>query len=85
MSKTLLSVASLREEYGFGRDLASLLVKLLPSVRIGHSGRGERLLVRRTDIERLIEKAIKERRTLWDIARNSTPATLEAWLQADRT
>lgn len=85
MRKELLSVTNLRGEYGLGRDLASRLVKLLPNVKIGASGCGERLLVRRQDLDRLLDKAAREGCTLWDIARSHTPQTLGTWLGAERS
>ncbi|PJI53928.1 hypothetical protein CTI14_21820 [Methylobacterium radiotolerans] len=82
MRKELLPIESVRQEFSLGRDLASHLVKLLPHVKVGRSGRGERLLVRREDLNRLLEKAAREDRTLWSIARTYTPDTLREWLNA---
>lgn len=78
--KHLLSNADLRQEYGLGRDLATQVARLLPHVKTGRAGRGDRLLVKREDFEALIHRAAEERRDLWELARDFTPDTLRVWL-----
>lgn len=78
--KSLLANNDLRAEYGLGRDLATRVARLLPHVKAGRSGRGERLLVKRGDFERLIDRAAAERRDLWELAKEHTPESLQAWL-----
>lgn len=85
MPRELLSVAGLRSEYGLGRDLAAHLIKLLPHIKVGSSGCGDRLLVRRQDLDRLLEKTAREGPALWEIVRSHTPETLDAWLSAERS
>ncbi|GGM02506.1 hypothetical protein [Deinococcus aerophilus] len=80
MSKTLLSVDLLRQDYGLGRDLATHFVRLLPHIKMGRRGCGERLLIKRADFEHLIDRAAAERVDLWRLARQHTPETLQAWL-----
>ena len=79
--KALLANRDLRLEYGFGRDLATKLGLLLPHVRLGITGRGEKRLVRREDVDRLISRASQEGADLWGLARMHTPETLQAWMQ----
>lgn len=80
MEKHLLSNADLRQEYGLGRDLATHVARLLPHVKTGRAGRGEKLLVKRRDFETLIHRAAEERRDLWELVRDFTPDTLRDWL-----
>lgn len=82
MSKELINIATLRHEYGLGRDLATRFARLLPHIKTGRSGRGERLLVRRADFERLISRAATERVDLWQLARQSTPESLQTWMNS---
>jgi len=80
MEKHLLSNADLRQEYGMGRDLATRVARLLPHVKTGRAGRGDRLLVRRSDFDQLIHRATEEQRDLWELVRDFTPDTLREWL-----
>lgn len=80
MTKHLLNNADLRQEYGLGRDLATQVARLLPHVKTGRAGRGEKLLVKRGDFEALIHRAAEERRDLWELTRDFTPDTLREWL-----
>ncbi|GGR22558.1 hypothetical protein GCM10008957_38240 [Deinococcus ruber] len=82
--KTLLANRDLRLEYGFGRDLATKLGLLLPHVRIGAMGRGEKRLVRREDVDRLIDRAAQDGADLWELAKTHDPASLQTWMQAQR-
>lgn len=82
--KTLLANNDLRHEYGLGRDLSTQLARLLPHVKTGRAGRGDKLLIRRVDIERLIGRAMEERRDLWEISRSFTPQALAEWLEGER-
>lgn len=87
MSEELLSVDGLRREFGLGRDLSLHLVKLLPHIKVGQSGqggRGEKLLVRRSDVAGLMAMVIKEKRTLWRMVRTSTPESFQAWLNSQK-
>lgn len=87
MSSELLSAKTLRREYGLGRDLAHHLVKLLPHIKVGQAGqggRGQKLLVRRSDVAWLLVKAIEDGRTLWQIVRTSTPESFHAWLNSQK-
>ena len=83
MEKQLLSNSDLRQQYGLGRDLATHVARLLPHVKTGRSGRGERLLVRRTDFDLLIQRASDEQRDLWELVRDFTPEVMRRWLAAD--
>ena len=83
MDKQLLSNADLRQQYGLGRDLATQVARLLPHVKTGRSGRGERLLVRRSDFDHLINRAAEEQRDLWELVRDFTPERLRRWLDTD--
>lgn len=78
--KELLTVNDLRQIYGLGRDLATALIRLLPHIKVGASGCGERLMVRRQNLDRLLEASSKTKLSLWEIARNLTPDSLQAWL-----
>lgn len=79
--KELLGVADLRHEYGLGRDLASQLIRLLPHIKVGKAGCGDRLMVRRCDIDRLCEVSSRTHLSLWAVARDFTPATLAEWMR----
>lgn len=79
--KELLTVADLRREYGFGRDLSSQLIRLLPHIKVGAAGYGERLLVRRDDIDQLCTASSKSGTSLWQIVREYTSASLAVWLK----
>lgn len=79
-STELLSVADIRKNLGLGRDLTTALVRLLPHITLGKSGRGDRRLVRRADLDRLLARAAEERRDLWELVRDFTPDTLREWL-----
>jgi len=79
--KALLANRDLRLEYGFGRDLATKLGLLLPHVRLGTTGRGEKRLVRREDVDRLIDRASQEGSDLWGLTRTHTPESLQIWMQ----
>ncbi|WP_425146173.1 hypothetical protein [Deinococcus sp.] len=79
--KILLANTDLRFEYGLGRDLATRLGLLLPHVRVGTVGRGEKRLVRREDIDRLMQRAAQENVELWELAKGHTPETLQVWLE----
>lgn len=76
----LLTVNAIREHYGLSRNLTHDLLPLMPHVKIGRAGRGERLMVRRADIERLLARAAEEQRDLLDLVRDFTPDTLRVWL-----
>lgn len=80
MDKQLLSNSDLRQQYGLGRDLATQVARLLPHVKTGRSGRGERLLVRRSDLDQLIHRASEEQRDLWELVRDFTPEELRSWM-----
>ena len=87
MSRELVSAKELRQDYGLGRDLAHYLVKLLPHIKVGQSGqggRGEKLLVRRSDVVWLVVKSIEDKRTLWQIVRTSNPESFRAWLNSQK-
>ena len=80
--KELVGVADLRTHFNLGRDLATELVRLLPHITLGKSGRGEKRLVRRADFDLLIHKAMQEERDLWEMVRDFTPERLRRWLGA---
>ncbi|WP_146202822.1 hypothetical protein [Deinococcus irradiatisoli] len=79
-TKELLGVADIRNNLGLGRDLTTALVRLLPHITLGRSGRGDRRLVRRADLDLLLRRATEEQRDLWELSRDFTPDTLRAWL-----
>jgi hypothetical protein len=79
-SAELLGVADIRKNYNLGRDLTTELMLLLPHIVLGQRGRGDRRVVRRSDFDRLIERAAEERRDLRDFSSAFTPDTLRAWL-----
>jgi len=79
----LLGVADLRERYQMGRDLAAELLRLMPHIKLGKKGRGDRLVVRRADFDALIQRATEEQRDLWELTRDFTPDTLREWLAGD--
>ncbi len=79
--KELLTVADLRREYGFGRDLSSQLIRLLPHIKVGAAGCGDRLLVRRDDIDQLCRASSKSGTSLWHIVREFSPTSLTVWLK----
>lgn len=79
----LVGVADIRKNLGLGRDIATELVRLLPHVTLGRSGRGEKRLVRRADLDLLIHKAMQEKRDLWEMVRDFTPERLRRWLGAE--
>ena len=81
--KELVGVADIRTHFNLGRDLATELVRLLPHVTLGRSGRGEKRLVRRTDFDLLISKAMSEERDLWELVRDFTPERLRRWLGSE--
>ena len=83
--KALLANRDLRLEYGLGRDLATKLGQLLPHVRMGSMGRGEKRLVRREDVDRLILRATLEGADLWELAKTHTQESLQTWMQDTRT
>ena len=83
--KALLANRDLRLEYGLGRDLATRLGLLLPHVRLGATGRGEKRLVRREDVDRLIDRAAQDGADLWQLARTHDQVSLQAWMQDART
>ncbi|WP_019587581.1 hypothetical protein [Deinococcus apachensis] len=80
MTPELLSAADIRKQTGFGRDLTFALMEKMPHVTLGKSGRGDRRLVRRADLDLLLVRAAEERRDLWELARDFTPDTLREWL-----
>ena len=79
----LLDVSAIRKNLGLGRDLTIALVRLLPHITLGKSGRGDRRLVRRTDIDLLLQRASEEQRDLWELVRDFTPEVMRRWLAAD--
>ena len=83
--KSMLANRDLRLEYGLGRDLATKLAQLLPHVRMGAMGRGEKRLVRREDVDRLILRATLDGADLWELAKTHTQESLQAWMQDTRT
>lgn len=81
--KALLGNTDIRADYGLGRDLATRLARLLPHIKAGRSGRGDIVLVKREDLERLLNRAKAERLDLWDLSRTHTPESFEAWLNGE--
>jgi|GEM_PF-3908877 len=78
---SLLGVEDLRTDYRLGRDLAFKLAQTLPHVITGRAGRGERRLVRREDMDRLIAAAARVGVSLWSIVREHDAGSLAAWLE----
>ena len=66
MDTKLLGISDLRAIYGMGRDLATAITqhRRMPSLRVGR-----RYKVQRTDIDKLIKWAAKNKIDLWDWAR----------------
>lgn len=62
----LLTATQIRNEYGLGRETAYALTLLLPHARIGRNR-----VVRREDVERYLEQAVREGR---DIRREALAA-----------
>lgn len=70
----LLSVDSIRTDYGIGRDLARGLGRRLPHVEVGRG----RMMVVRSAFDELVTAAAAQHRDLWEIARWSD-AVFTAW------
>jgi hypothetical protein len=68
-SKKMLDSNDLRQEYGFGRDLALALLKRLPYVSTGTSGKNAKLLVHRNDLEAFLNYARFHRADLWKLVK----------------
>lgn len=58
-AKRLLGIPDIRQEYGLGRQTCYAVFSMLPMVRVGR-----RFLVRREDLEALLERAAVEG---WDL------------------
>ena len=67
IAKRLLGVPDIRQEYGLGRQTCYAVFALLPTVRVGR-----RFLVRREDLEGLLEQAAREG---WDLRARAFAAT----------
>lgn len=67
--KQLLASGDLEREYGLGRDLRLALMKRLPHVQVGRAGGAPKLMVHRTDLEALLERARREGADLWELVR----------------
>ncbi|MFT2720720.1 hypothetical protein ACMT4L_12010 [Deinococcus sp. A31D244] len=78
----LLTVNDIRKLSGLGRNLSHDLARLMPHLKVGRAGLGERLLVRRDDFDRLLLRASQERRDLLELVRDFTPDDLQAWMNA---
>jgi hypothetical protein len=68
-AKRMLDSNDLRQEYGFGRDLALALLKRLPHVSTGTSGKNAKLLVHRNDLEAFLNYARFHRADLWKLVK----------------
>jgi len=67
IAKRLLGIPDIRQEYGLGRQTCYAVFALLPTVRVGR-----RFLVRREDLEGLLERAAREG---WDLRAKAFAAT----------
>ncbi|ADH63237.1 hypothetical protein Mesil_1344 [Allomeiothermus silvanus DSM 9946] len=72
--KRLLDIQDIRQEYGLGRQTCYLVLRLMPTVRVG-----SRYMVRREDLEAYLEQAAREGRDIRAEAlaatrRSKTPA-----------
>lgn len=65
--KRLLGMPDIRQEYGLGRQTCYAVFSLLPTVRVGR-----RFLVRREDLEALLERAAVEG---WDLRARALAAS----------
>ncbi|GAA4022820.1 hypothetical protein GCM10022631_41690 [Deinococcus rubellus] len=80
-TQTLLGINGLREEYSFGRDLATQLAELMPHIVAGRAGRGPRRLVHRADLERLLAHARADQVDLWALVKQPDARTvIQNWL-----
>lgn len=80
--KKTLANGDIRQQYGLGRDLTTEVMQLLPHITLGRTGRGMKRLVKREDIETLLERAIEEGVDLWQLVRKhkGSPKNLWAWM-----
>lgn len=77
----LLGISGIRKEFSIGRELATRLAELLPHLTAGRVGMGAKRLVQRTDLERVMARAISERTDLWELVRREDAReVLAAWL-----
>ena len=78
---TLLGIASIRDEYAFGRDLATHLAELMPHIVAGRTGKGPRRLVHRADLERVLTHARAGQVNLWELVKQPDARTvIQGWL-----
>jgi len=81
----LVGVKELAQRYGLSKDTARSLLLLLPHVKAGRSGRGERILGRPTDFEQLITKATHDQCDLQVLIQQHTPDSMRTWLYPGAT
>jgi len=75
--KQMLTAQDLQTEYSLSRDLSLKLVALLPHVSLGRSGKGEKFLVRRADVDRFMTFAVQGNHNLWHLANALTAARIQ--------
>ena len=79
-STELLDVAAIRKLTGLGRDISIALIRHLPHVTLGRSGKGLKRLIRRPDLDLFLTRAAQEERDLWGLVRDFTPEELRSWM-----
>lgn len=79
-TRELLDVAAIRKLTGLGRDMSIALIRHLPHVTLGRSGKGLKRLIRRPDLDLFLTRAAQEERDLWDLVKDFTPEELRSWM-----
>jgi hypothetical protein len=79
----LLTNRQLQQEFALGRDLATKLTHLLPSVSAGKTGKGVKRLVWRSDLDIVLRHAAEQKIALWDLVRSSNAEQkIKGWIES---